>query len=71
MTIHLFLCHDLILLHLLYLMLVYYTTTTTTKYFSSKKVGVARDKSESEPAKKGKAYAKFIKALPVVIFLGV
>ena len=54
-------------------MLVYYTTTTTTttKYFSSKKVGVARDKSESEPAKKGKAYAKFIKALPVVIFLGV
>jgi len=52
MTIHLFLCHDLILLHLLYLMLVYYTTTTTTttKYFSSKKVGVARDKSESEPA---------------------
>jgi hypothetical protein len=46
----LFLCHDLILLHLLNLMPVYYTTTT--KSFSSKKVGVARNKSEGEPAYK-------------------
>jgi len=50
MTIHLlFLCHDLILLHLLYLIMPV-SYTTTIKSFSSKKVGVARDKSEGEPA---------------------